>query len=163
MAERLIPAGAIYFAMDEGDVRRILSHPETMIGSDGLAHDTNPHPRLWGSFPRVLGRYSRELNLFPLETAIYKMTGLSAKRFGLDQPSEQRPARGQIQIGWSADLVVFDAATIIDNANYQEPRQASSGIAYVFVNGALAAIDSRTQSPRAGRLLRNASYLSKPY
>ena len=159
MADQLQPAGAIYFAMDEGDVREILLHPETMIGSDGLAHDANPHPRLWGSFTRVLGRYSRQLNLFPLETAIYKMTGLSAKRFGLDQASHHRPARGQIQVGWAADLVVFDAQTVIDNADYQQPQQASSGIAQVYVNGVLAALDGRTLHARAGALLRNTQYV----
>ena len=159
MADQLQPAGAIYFAMDEGDVREILRHPETMIGSDGLAHDANPHPRLWGSFTRVLGRYCRQLNLFPLETAVYKMTGLSAKRFGLDQASHHRPARGQIRVGWAADLVVFDAQTVIDNADYQQPQQASSGIAQVYVNGVLAALDGRTQGARAGALLRNTKYI----
>src|SRR5690606_3020834 len=70
--ERLQPAGAIYFTMDEGDVERILSHPETMVGSDGLPHDRFPHPRLWGAFPRVLGHYRRERGLFSLETAVRK-------------------------------------------------------------------------------------------
>jgi len=81
--EELLPAGAIYFSMDEKDVQRILSFASTMIGSDGLPHDAAPHPRLWGSFPRVLGHYSRSLNLFPLETAVHKMTGLTARTFGL--------------------------------------------------------------------------------
>ena len=81
--KRLLPAGAIYFKMDEADVQRILKFDQTMIGSDGLPHDASPHPRLWGSFPRVLGHYGRFLGLFPLETAVYKMTGLTAKNFGL--------------------------------------------------------------------------------
>ena len=81
--ERLKPAGAIYFMMSETDVQRILTYPHTMIGSDGLPHDAVPHPRLWGTFPRVLGRYVRERGLLTLETAIHKMTGLSARRFGL--------------------------------------------------------------------------------
>src|SRR5262249_29410494 len=80
---QLVPAGAIYFSMDEKDVQRILAFEHTMIGSDGLPHDAAPHPRLWGSFPRVLGHYSRGLNLFPLETAVHKMTGLTAQSFGL--------------------------------------------------------------------------------
>ena len=80
---KLQPASAIYFSMDEADVQRILSFEHTMIGSDGLPHGIAPHPRLWGCFPRVLGHYSRDLKLFPLETAVRKMTGLPAKTFGL--------------------------------------------------------------------------------
>ena len=80
---RLQPAGAIYWMMDEADVRRVLRFEQTMIGSDGLPHDIHPHPRLWGTFPRVLGHYCREVGLFGLEKAVRKMTGLSAARFGL--------------------------------------------------------------------------------
>ena len=90
---RLLPAGAIYFSMDEADVQRILAFEHTMIGSDGLPHDAAPHPRLWGSFPRVLGHYSRGLNLFPLETAVHKMTGLTAKSFGLEARGSFRSKR----------------------------------------------------------------------
>ncbi len=68
-AERLLPAGAVYFELDEADVRRILAYPHTMIGSDGIPHDVHPHPRLWGTFPRVLGHYARDEGLFPLEEA----------------------------------------------------------------------------------------------
>src|SRR3984893_8678301 len=82
-AERLQPAGAIYWMMDEADVRRVLAFEHTMIGSDGLPHDIHPHPRLWGTFPRVLGHYCREERLFPLAEAVRKMTGLPATRFGL--------------------------------------------------------------------------------
>ena len=81
--DRLQPAGAVYWMMDEADVQRVLRFEHTMIGSDGLPHDTHPHPRLWGAFPRVLGYYSRELGLFSLEEAVRRMTGLSADRFGL--------------------------------------------------------------------------------
>jgi N-acyl-D-aspartate/D-glutamate deacylase len=79
-ARKLQPAGAVYHGMDPADVERILSHPLTMVGSDGLPEDPLPHPRLWGAFPRVLGHYCRERKLFSLETAIHKMTGLSASR-----------------------------------------------------------------------------------
>src|SRR5690606_5842040 len=82
-ARRLQPAGAVYHGMHEDDVRRILAHRLTMVGSDGLPNDPLPHPRLWGAFPRVLGHYSRDLGLFPLAQAVHKMTGLSAARFGL--------------------------------------------------------------------------------
>src|SRR6266705_2284354 len=95
--ERLQPGGACYFQMREDDVQRVLEYPATMIGSDGLPHDQHPHPRLWGTFPRVLGRYSRELGLFPLESAVYKMTGLSARHFKL-------VARGEVREGYFADL-----------------------------------------------------------
>ena len=81
--EKLLPAGAIYFMMSEDDVRRVLSYPHTMIGSDGLPHDQHPHPRLWGTFPRVLGHYVRDVKLFPLEEAVRRMTALPAAQFGL--------------------------------------------------------------------------------
>ncbi len=162
LAQQLQPAGAVYFAMDEGDVQRILSHPLTMIGSDGIAHGPAPHPRLWGSFPRVLGRYSRELKLFPLETAVHKMTGLSASRFGLDQeqknPQNQRPARGQLQTQWAADLVLFDSNVIADQATFAQPTLPSIGIHRVYVNGQLAALQGQTIAAHAGHVLRNARY-----
>ncbi len=81
--QKLMPAGAIYYNMDEQDVRRVLRYPLTMVGSDGLPNDPMPHPRLWGAFPRVLGHYSRDEKLFPLTTAVHKMTGMSAARFQL--------------------------------------------------------------------------------
>jgi N-acyl-D-amino-acid deacylase len=145
-ARRLDPAGAIYFQMDEADVRRVLSFPLTMIGSDGLPHDDHPHPRLWGTFPRVLGHYSRELGLFPLESAIHKMTGLSAKMFRLNR-------RGLLAEGNFADLVVFDPQTVIDRATYDKPKQLSAGIDQVFVNGVLAYEAGATSVRRAGRLV----------
>src|SRR3954464_787152 len=129
--EKIKPAGAIYFMLDEQDVQRILAFDETMIGSDGLPHDTKPHPRLWGTFPRVLGHYSRELKLFPLETAVYKMTGLTAGKFGLAD-------RGVLKTGAYADITLFDAATVIDAADFQQSTLPARGIASVIVNGSLA-------------------------
>src|SRR5207244_2302852 len=99
--EQLLPAGAIYFTMDEADVRRILAFEHTMIGSDGLPHDAFPHPRLWGTFARVLGHYARDLGLLSLESAVHKMTGLTAQTFGLAD-------RGVLKPGFAADIVVFD-------------------------------------------------------
>ena len=126
---RLQPGGAIYFMMDEGDVRNILAFEHSMIGSDGIPRGERPHPRLWGTFPRVLGHYSRELNLFPLETAVWKMTGLTARNFGL-------VGRGIVAEGAHADLVVFDPATVIDTATYEDPQRPALGIETVVVNGA---------------------------
>ena len=100
-AKRLQPAGAIYHSIGEQDMRRILAHPATMIGSDGLPWDQHPHPRLWGAFPRVLGRYCRDEKLFSLPQAIHKMTAMPARRFGLAQ-------RGAIAENYWADLVLFD-------------------------------------------------------
>ena len=120
-ARRMQPGTAIYFLMDEQDVRRILAFDDTMIGSDGIPVGEKPHPRLWGTFPRVLGHYSREVGLFPLETAVWKMTGLTAVNFGL-------AGRGSIAVGKQADLVLFDAGTVKDAATYEEPTRPAEGI-----------------------------------
>jgi N-acyl-D-amino-acid deacylase len=127
-SRRLQPGSAIYFLMNEDDVQRILAFDETMIGSDGIPLGEKPHPRLWGTFPRVLGHYSRDVGLFPLETAVWKMTGLTARNFGLR-------GRGTLQVGHHADIVVFDAATIRDSANYESPKRPAEGIEAVIVNG----------------------------
>jgi len=145
-ARRLQPAGAVYHNMDENDVRRVLAHELTMIGSDGLPNDPRPHPRLWGAFPRVLGHYSRDLKLFPLETAIHKMTGLTASRFGLTD-------RGRVEEGYQADLVLFDPATVIDRATFADPVQTAAGIESVWVNGVLSWHEGQSTGQRAGRWL----------
>jgi N-acyl-D-amino-acid deacylase len=145
-ARRLDPAGAIYFQMDEADVRRVMSSKLAMIGSDGLPHDAHPHPRLWGTFPRVIGRYARELNLFPMEAAIYKMTGLPAQVFKL-------PGRGRLEAGYFADLVIFDAEAIIDQATYESPKKRATGIKQVFVNGSRSFSEENGSTGRAGRLI----------
>ncbi|HSW05053.1 N-acyl-D-amino-acid deacylase family protein [Aquabacterium sp.] len=148
-ARALSPAGAIYFAMSEVDVGRILAHPLTMVGSDGLAHDAHPHPRLWGTFPRVLGRYVREQKLLTLEAAVHKMTGLSARRFGL-------PGRGLVAKGFHADLVTFDPGRVLDRATYQDPSLPPDGIHAVYVNGQLACENRQMTGTRPGRVLRRA-------
>ena len=127
-AMRLLPAGAISFQMDEDDVRRIMAHDMSMIGSDGLPHDEFPHPRLWGTFPRVLGYYCRQLGLFSLETAIHKMTGRTAGVFGMVD-------RGVLREGAFADLVLFDPHTVIDKATFEAPKVVSEGIERVWANG----------------------------
>lgn len=142
----LEPAGAIYFQMHEEDVRRILGFANAIVGSDGLPHDSHPHPRLWGTFPRVIGRYARELRLFSVPTAIHRMTGLAAKVFGLSD-------RGTIAPGQAADLVVFDQERIIDRATYSEPNLTADGIVAVYVNGILS-FDADGARSGAGRLLK---------
>jgi len=145
----LHPAGATYFMLSEDDVRRILNHDRTMIGSDGVNDQPLPHPRLWGTFPRVLGHYARDLGLLSLERAVHKMTGLSAKRFGLRE-------RGVVREGWHADLAVFDPATIADRATYENPTRAAEGIAYVFTNGTPVWEQGATTGLRPGSALTPA-------
>ncbi|WP_153074539.1 N-acyl-D-amino-acid deacylase family protein [Paraburkholderia bonniea] len=145
-AQRLQPAGAVYHNMAEEDVRRILAHPATMVGSDGLPNDPLPHPRLWGAFPRVLGHYARDEKLMPLEEAVRKMTSLSARRFGLTQ-------RGEVQLGYHADLVLFDPARVHDAATFEVPQKPASGIDAVWVNGVLSYRDGEVSEARAGRFI----------
>lgn len=145
-ARRLQPAGAIYHCMSEDDVRRILRHPGTMIGSDGLPNDPLPHPRLWGTFPRVLGRYCREEKLFPLGEAVRKMTSLPAQRFGLTN-------RGWVREGYAADLVLFRPDTVQDAATFSDPVRPAIGIDAVWVNGVLSYADQVATGRRAGRFL----------
>lgn len=146
-AAQLLPAGAIYFMMSEDDVRRVLSFPLTMIGSDGLPHDEHPHPRLWGTFPRVLGHYARDVKLFTLEEAVRRMTALSAAQFGLTD-------RGVLRAGAYADLVLFDPATIEDSATFERPKTPAKGIAEVFVNGRSVWKAGQPTGSRPGRALR---------
>jgi N-acyl-D-amino-acid deacylase len=133
--------------MDEADLQRILAFPSAMIGSDGLPHDAHPHPRLWGTFPRVLGRYAREVGLFPLEEAVRKMTSLPAAEFGLKN-------RGRLAPGLAADLVVFDPATVIDRATFERPTEAAAGIEMVLVGGTPVWRDGRATGALPGRALR---------
>ena len=148
--EQLLPAGAIYFSMDEADVQRILSFEHTMIGSDGLPHDAAPHPRLWGTFPRVLGHYARGLGLFPLETAVHKMTGLTARTFGLKD-------RGVLKTGMAADITIFDAGEIDEAATFAKPIQPAKGIDTVMVNGAIVWRGGTPSGARPGRVLRRGA------
>jgi N-acyl-D-aspartate/D-glutamate deacylase len=146
------PEGAkticIHFIIDEADIETNLRHPRMMIGSDGIPDLAGrPHPRLWGTMPRVLGEYVRERGVLPLEEAVRRMTSLSCERFGL-------AGRGRIQEGWSADLVLFDPATVIDRATYDDPAQEPVGIEVVVVNGQIAYDHGRHTGVGAGRVLR---------
>ena len=148
---RLQPGGACYFQMLEEDVERVIAHPLTMIGSDGLPHDRHPHPRLWGAFPRVLARYWRERRLFTLEQAVHKMTGMTARNLRIAD-------RGLLRVGAMADVVVFDPETVRDTATYDAPHGVSEGIVQVFVNGRCAYRGGEARVlARAGRMLTRAA------
>lgn len=145
-ARRLLPAGQISFAMEEEDVRRILAHPMSVVGSDGIPHDAHPHPRLWGTFARVLGHYVRDVGLFPMETAIHKMTGRTAALFGIVD-------RGVIREGAHADLVLFDPLRIRDRATFTEPTLPAEGIEEVWVNGVPVFAAHAATGEKPGRLI----------
>jgi len=143
-------ASAIYFMMDQADVDTIVEHPLILIGSDGslqIPGDGSCHPRSWGTFARVLGRYARERATLSWEQAVHKMTGMTAAKFGLK-------GRGVLAEGNWADVVVFDPATIADRATYDDPHQPPAGIAHVFVNGRLALSGGHPTGARAGQVLR---------
>lgn len=148
-ARRLCPAGAIYFAMDEDEVRRIFLHEDCMVGSDGLPNDVHPHPRLWGSFTRVLGRYVREARLLTLEAAVARMSSRPASVFGL-------AGRGRISPGAWADVVVFDADSVVDLATWEAPTRASAGVELVLVNGEQVH-PARPGMARPGHILRRTT------
>jgi N-acyl-D-amino-acid deacylase len=138
----------IQFIIDEADVETNLAHKDMMVGSDGIP-DLNgqPHPRLFGTFPRVLGHYVRERNVLSLAEAVRRMTSLSAATFGLSD-------RGQIKEGYWADLVLFDPASIIDTATYDDPKQEPAGIDLVVVNGEVALQKGRHTGAGTGKMLR---------
>lgn len=143
-------ANAIFHVLDEADVRRILAHPQTIVASDGRLSrpgDGHPHPRAYGTFPRVLAHYVRETKLMPLEQAVHKMTGAPAARLGLGD-------RGLLREGMAADVVIFDAATVADRSTFAEPHRYPDGIPYVVVNGTVAVDGGRYTGRRAGKVLR---------
>ena len=138
----------IQFIIDEPDIETNLRHPRMMIGSDGIPELTgNPHPRLFGTMPRVLARYVRDRAVLSLEEAIRRMTSLPCERFGL-------AGRGLVREGYHADLVLFDPATVRDLATYEKPKQEPEGIAMVVVNGAVAYEGGRHTGVGAGQALR---------
>ena len=146
-ATALSPGGAIYFQLDEEDVQRVLSYPGAMIGSDGIPDDPHPHPRLWGTFPRVLGHYARDLGLMTLEAAVHRMTGLPAAQFGFKD-------RGVLRQGGFADLVIFNPKTVRDGATFEAPTEPAIGIDSVFVNGSPVWQQGKASGERPGRPIR---------
>jgi N-acyl-D-aspartate/D-glutamate deacylase len=147
VAEEGHSAVVVIEIIDETDVRTVLRHPTTVIGSDGIPAGSRPHPRLYGTFPRVLGRYARDLGLLTMEEAIHRMTGMAAEKFGLYD-------RGVIRAGAYADLVLFDPTAIIDMGTYSDPRRYPEGIKYVFVNGTAVVSNGHHSGARPGRALR---------
>jgi N-acyl-D-aspartate/D-glutamate deacylase len=138
----------IQFVIDEADVETNLAHADMMIGSDGIPDLRGmPHPRLFGTFPRILGRYVRERGLLSLPEAVRRMTSLAARTFGLAE-------RGLVREGYWADLVLFDADRVTDEATWDEPKLPPSGIRMVVVNGSIALEDGVHTGAGAGRMLR---------
>lgn len=140
---------AVFHAISEEDLQRILKYPFTMIGSDGEIPDFGagaPHPRSYGTFVRVLGRYVRELHVITLEDAVHKMSGLPAQRLKLYD-------RGLIRPGMKADLAVFDPNTVADKATFEAPHQYAVGVKYVVVNGEIVIDDGKLTASRPGRIL----------
>lgn len=146
LADRL-GTGILQHVGHEENVRAIMTHRTHTGGSDGLLVGGKPHPRAWGTFPRYLGHYSRELGLMSLEETIHHLTGRPAERLKLDR-------RGLVRQGYAADLVLFDPETVSDAATFDHPRQPAVGIHYVFVNGEAAIDGGHPTGTRAGRALR---------
>jgi N-acyl-D-amino-acid deacylase len=146
IAEQRGQVTMIAHTMRDDDVDRVIAHPASMIGSDAIPLPGKPHPRLAGTFVRILGRYVRERGLLDLPTAVRKMTGLPAARFGLHD-------RGVLAIGKVADIVVFDPATVLDRATYEEPLLAPIGVTNVLVSGRLVVHNGLLTDVRAGAVL----------
>ncbi len=137
----------IMFMMDETDVQRVMSHETTMIGTDGIPVGSKPHPRSWGTYPRILGRYVRDAAVLTLPEAIHKMSGMVADKFQLS-------GRGYLREGAFADMVVFDPETVIDKATYEVPKTPPTGIPHVIVNGTFVVRNGSHTHARAGRALK---------
>ncbi len=157
LSKEQMKVSIIGFAMDEDNLKSVLKSPLTMIGSDGCAvapygklAQGKPHPRYYGTFPRVLGKYCREENIFDLATAIKKMTAMPAEKLGLK-------ARGMIRKNYYADITIFNSETIIDMATFVEPHQYAAGIEYVLVNGKITIERGEHRGVRAGSVLRHRS------
>ncbi|MEX2374743.1 MAG: D-aminoacylase [Dehalococcoidia bacterium] len=151
-AQRVVDEGGsgtivVQFAMDEADVRTVLAHPTTMIGTDGLGFGSRPHPRHFGTYPRILGKYVREEGVITLEEAIWKMSGFPATKFNL-------PGRGLVREGYISDLVLFDPATVAEVSTFEDPRRSPLGMPWVIVNGQAVVQDGQHTRAHPGRTVR---------
>lgn len=136
------------FGISQQDIDTVMQHPHAMIGSDGIETDSGqPHPRVYGTFARVLGEYVRERGIVTLEEGVHKMTGQTAAKFRLTD-------RGEVAVGKFADIVVFDPETVDDVATYEHPRQHPTGIDWVLINGRIAVENGVQREVRPGRVLR---------
>ena len=156
LLEQKCTVGMVSFSQSLDNVAKVLAHPNLMIGSDSIplfAGDGDkpgkPHPRTYGTFPRVLGEYARDRKLFSLETAVHKMTGMPAARLRLER-------RGLLREGFAADIAVFNPATVRDESTYPDPHRYPTGVSYVIVNGTAVVDGGRFASSRTGRILRPA-------
>ncbi len=156
LLEQRCTVGMVSFSQSIENVAKVLAHPALMVGSDSIPlfagegdRPGKPHPRTYGTFPRVLGEYARERKLFSLETAVHKMTGMPAARLGLRD-------RGVLREGAFADLTVFDAATVRDESTYADPHRYPTGIPYVVVNGVVTVDGGRMRAAGSGRVLTPA-------
>jgi len=153
LIDELNNVGSIGFAMDEDNLKKVLADPLTVIGSDGNAvapygklHKGNPHPRYYGTFARVLGKYCREEKIFDWQTAIKKMTSMSAEKLHLK-------GRGVLQKNYFADITIFNPETVIDKATYVDPHQYAAGIEYVIVNGKIVIQNGSHTEELPGKVL----------
>jgi N-acyl-D-amino-acid deacylase len=153
LSEENAAVSAVYFSLSEDDLNAIMSSDIISVGSDGHGLDPegeagrSTHPRSYGTFPRVLGRFARDKKILPLSAAVYKMTGLPASRLGLAD-------RGMIKPGLAADLVLFNPKTINDKADFHQPHQYPEGIKSVWIAGQPVVMDGRLTGRRLGRILR---------
>ena len=153
LLEQKATVGMVSFSQNLENVAKVLAHPAIMIGSDSIGlsegegpRHGKPHPRMYGTFPRVLGEYARERGLFSLETAVNKMTGMPARRLRLKE-------RGLLRPGYAADIAIFDPATVRDESTYADPHRYPTGIPYVIVNGVVVVDRGRMNPAGTGRVL----------
>jgi N-acyl-D-amino-acid deacylase len=154
--------GTVYFLMSEENVRRQIPLPWVSFGSDeaslapeGVFLKSNPHPRAYGTFARLLGKYVREERLIPLEEAIRRLTSLPAGNFRLE-------GRGRLAPGYAADVVVFDPAGIADHATFESPHQYSTGVVHVWVNGVQVLSGGEHTGAKPGRVVRGTGWKNRP-
>jgi N-acyl-D-amino-acid deacylase len=150
--------GCVFFTMSEDNVRKKISLPWVSFGSDGAAPapegvflNSQPHPRAYGNFARLLGKYVREEGIIPLEQAIRRLTSQPASNLGIDR-------RGALEVGYYADVVVFDPAEIRDNATFEDPHQLATGVIHLFVNGEQVLEDGEHTGALPGRVVRGPGY-----